>query len=107
LQRLGGEHSDLYQFDHETSIQETLNALYDVVRSGEVRYVGALNLHAWQLMRAIGFRRAKGRSTFVSIQNYLLNRDESREMLSPCLSEGVGAIPWSPPARDRLRRPLV
>jgi hypothetical protein len=61
---------------NETSIQETLNALNDVVRSGEVRYLGASNLRALQLMKAIGFRRAKGGATFVSIQNYLLNRDE-------------------------------
>jgi aryl-alcohol dehydrogenase-like predicted oxidoreductase len=62
LQRLGSDHIDLYQFhlfDHETSIQETLNALNDVVRSREVRYLGASNLRAWQLMKAIGFRRAK------------------------------------------------
>jgi aryl-alcohol dehydrogenase-like predicted oxidoreductase len=62
LQRLGGDHIDLYQFhlfDHETSIQETLNALNDVVRSREVRYLGASNLRAWQLMKAIGFRRAE------------------------------------------------
>jgi aryl-alcohol dehydrogenase-like predicted oxidoreductase len=79
LQRLGADHIDLHQFhliDHETSIQETLNALNDVVRSGEVRYLGESNLRALQLMKAIGFRRAKGGATFVSIQNYLLNRDE-------------------------------
>jgi hypothetical protein len=73
------DHIDLYRFhlfDHETSIQETLNALNDVVRSGEVRYLGESNLRALQLMKAIGFRRAKGGATFVSIQNYLLNRDE-------------------------------
>jgi aryl-alcohol dehydrogenase-like predicted oxidoreductase len=101
---------DLYQihlFDHETPIEETLNALNDVVRSGKVRYLGASNLHAWQLMKAIGLQRANGWASFVSIQNFynLLNREEEREMLPLCLSEGVGAIPWSPLARGRLTRP--
>jgi diketogulonate reductase-like aldo/keto reductase len=78
-----------------------------VVRSGKVRYLGASNFHAWQLMKAIGLQRANGWSTFVSIQNFynLLNREEEREMLPLCLSEGVGAIPWSPLARGRLTRP--
>jgi aryl-alcohol dehydrogenase-like predicted oxidoreductase len=110
LQRLDTDYIDLYQihlFDYETPIEETLNALNDVVRSGKVRYLGASNLHAWQLMKAIGLQRANGWATFVSIQNFynLLNREEEREMLPLCLSEGVGAIPWSPLARGRLTRP--
>ena len=109
-QRLCTDYIDLYQihlFDYETPIEETLNALNDVVRSGKVRYLGASNLHAWQLMKAIGLQRAHGWATFVSIQNYynLLNREEEREMLPLCLSEGVGAIPWSPLARGQLTRP--
>ena len=110
LQRLRTDYIDLYQihlFDHETPIEETLSTLNDVVRSGKVRYLGASNLHAWQLMKAIGLQRANGWAAFVSIQNYynLLNREAEREMLPLCLSEGVGAIPWSPLARGRLTRP--
>ena len=110
LQRLGTDYIDLYQihlWDCETPIEEKLNALNDVVRSGKVRCLGASNLHAWQLMKEIGLQRANGWATFVSIQNYhnLLNREEERETLSLCLSEGIGAIPWSPLARGRLTRP--
>jgi aryl-alcohol dehydrogenase-like predicted oxidoreductase len=79
LQRLGTNHSDLYQihlFDYETSIDETLNALNDVVRSGEVRYLSASNLDAWQLMKAIGLQSEKCKATFVPIQNCLFNREE-------------------------------
>jgi 1-deoxyxylulose-5-phosphate synthase len=110
LQRLCTDYIDLYQihlFDKDTPLEETLSALNDVVRAGKVRYVGACNLHAWQLMKAIGIQRANGWPTFISIQNLynLLNREEEREMLPLCLSEGVGANPWSPLARGRLTRP--
>jgi aryl-alcohol dehydrogenase-like predicted oxidoreductase len=109
LKRLCTDYIDLYQihlFDKETPLEETLSALSDVVRAGKVRYLGASNLHAWQLMKAIGLQRANGWPTFISIQNYynLLNREEEREMLPLCLSEGVGANPWSPLARGRLTR---
>jgi aryl-alcohol dehydrogenase-like predicted oxidoreductase len=110
LKRLCTDYIDLYQihvFDKETPIEETLSALNDVVRAGKARYLGAANLHAWQLMKAIGIQRANGWATFISIQNLynLLNREEERETLPLCLSEGVGAIPWSPLARGRLTRP--
>ena len=110
LKRLCTDYIDLYQihlFDKETPLEETLSALNDVVRAGKVRYLGACNLHAWQLMKAIGLQRANGWPTFISIQNLynLLNREEEREMLPLCLPEGVGAIPWSPLARGRLTRP--
>jgi aryl-alcohol dehydrogenase-like predicted oxidoreductase len=110
LKRLCTDYIDLYQihlFDKETPLEETLGALNDVVRAGKVRYLGAGNLHAWQLMKAIGIQRANGWPTFISIQNLynLLNREDEREMLPLCLSEGVGANPWSPLARGRLTRP--
>jgi aryl-alcohol dehydrogenase-like predicted oxidoreductase len=110
LKRLCTDTIDLYQihvFDKETPLEETLGALNDVVRVGKARYLGACNLHAWQLMKAIGIQRANGWATFISIQNLynLLNREEEREMLPLCLSEGVSANPWSPLARGRLTRP--
>jgi aryl-alcohol dehydrogenase-like predicted oxidoreductase len=110
LQRLGTDYIDLYiihRFDYETPLEETLDALDDVVRAGKVRYLGASSMHAWQLMKAIGLQRANGWATFVSMQNYynLLYREEEREMLRLCLSEGVGVTPWSPLARGRLARP--
>jgi aryl-alcohol dehydrogenase-like predicted oxidoreductase len=110
LKRLCTDYIDLYQlhiFDPETPVEETLGALNDVVRAGKVRYLGACNLHAWQLMKAIGIQRANGWPTFISIQNLynLLNREEEREMLPLCWSERVGANPWSPLARGRLTRP--
>jgi aryl-alcohol dehydrogenase-like predicted oxidoreductase len=110
LKRLCTDYIDLYQihvFDKETPFEETLSALNDVVRAGKARYLGAANLHAWQLMKAIGIQRANRWATFISIQNLynLLNREEERETFSLCLSEGLGANPWSPLARGRLTRP--
>jgi aryl-alcohol dehydrogenase-like predicted oxidoreductase len=110
LKRLCTDTIDLYQihaFDKETPLEETLSALNDVVRAGKARYLGACNLHTWQLMKAIGIQRANGWVTFISIQNLynLLNREEEREMLPLCLAEGVRANPWSPLARGRLTRP--
>jgi aryl-alcohol dehydrogenase-like predicted oxidoreductase len=110
LQRLGTDYIDLYithRFDYETPLVETLEALHDVVRAGKVRYLGGSSMHAWQFMKAIGIQRAHGWATFISMQNYynLLYREEEREMLGLCLSEGVGVTPWSPLARGRLARP--
>ncbi|HEX3717262.1 MAG TPA: aldo/keto reductase [Verrucomicrobiae bacterium] len=110
LGRLGTDYIDLYiihRFDYETPLEETLAALNDVVRAGKARYLGASSMHAWQLMKAIGIQRANGWATFVSMQNYynLLYREEEREMLNLCVSEGVGVTPWSPLARGRLARP--
>ncbi len=110
LQRLGTDYIDLYiihRFDYETPLVETLEALNDVVRSGKVRYLGASSMYAWQFMKAIGMQRANGWAAFVSMQNYynLLYREEEREMLRLCLSEGIGVTPWSPLARGRLARP--
>src|SRR5580693_1631904 len=110
LKRLNMDYVDLYQihrFDYDTPLEETLEALDEVVRAGKARYIGASSMHAWQFMKAIGLQRANGWARFVSMQNYynLLYREEEREMMPLCLSEGVGSIPWSPLARGRLARP--
>lgn len=110
LERLGTDYIDLYiihRFDYETPLEETLEALNDVVRAGKVRYLGASSMFAWQFMKAIGIQRANGWATFVSMQNYynILYREEEREMLRLCASEGIGVTPWSPLARGRLARP--
>ena len=107
LKRLGTDYIDLYQlhrFDYETPLEETLDALNDVVRAGKVRYLGASSMHAWQFMKALGMQRANGWAPFVSMQPHynLMYREEEREMLPLCLSEGIGVIPWSPLARGRL-----
>lgn len=107
LKRLGTDYIDLYQlhrFDYETPLEETLDALNDVVRAGKVRYLGASSMHAWQFMKAIGMQRANGWAPFVSMQNHynLMYREEEREMLPLCRSEGIGVTPWSPLARGRL-----
>lgn len=107
LKRLGTDYIDLYQlhrFDYETPLEETLDALNDVVRAGKVRYLGASSMHAWQFMRAIGLQRQHGWAQFVSMQPHynLIYREEEREMLPLCRSEGVGVIPWSPLARGLL-----
>ncbi len=110
LKRLGTDYVDLYiihRFDGETPVEETLEALNDVVRSGKARYLGASSMYAWQFMKALGMQRANGWSSFVSMQNYynLLYREEEREMLRLCASECIGVTPWSPLARGRLARP--
>ncbi len=110
LQRLGTHYIDLYiihRFDYETPLEESLEALNDLVRAGKVRYLGASSMHAWQFMKALGLQRAHGWAKFISMQNYynLLYREEEREMLPLCVSEGVGVTPWSPLARGRLARP--
>jgi aryl-alcohol dehydrogenase-like predicted oxidoreductase len=110
LRRLGTDYVDLYQihrWDYTTPIEETLDALDDVVRSGKVRYLGASSMYAWQLAQALGVATARHLTRFVSMQNYLnlLYREEEREMLPLCKAEGIAIIPWSPLARGRLARP--
>ena len=110
LSRLRMDYVDLYQihrFDAETPIEETLEALHDVVRAGKARYIGASSMHAWQFCKALYLSRLHGWTRFVSMQNHLnlLYREEEREMLPLCAEEGVGVIPWSPLARGRLARP--
>jgi len=107
LRRLGTDYIDLYQlhrFDYDTPLEETLDALNDVVRAGKVRYLGASSMHAWQFMKALGLQRQHGWAPFVSMQPHynLIYREEEREMLPLCVSEGVGVIPWSPLARGAL-----
>lgn len=107
LKRLGTDYIDLYQihrFDPATPLEETLDALDDVVRAGKVRYLGASSMHAWQFMKALGLQRANGWAPFIAMQNHynLLYREEEREMLPLCRAEGIGVIPWSPLARGRL-----
>jgi aryl-alcohol dehydrogenase-like predicted oxidoreductase len=101
---------DLYQihrWDYETPIEETLEALSDVVKSGKVRYIGASSMYAWQFTKALYLASLHGWPRFVSMQNHynLLYREEEREMIPLCQSEGIGVIPWSPLARGRLARP--
>ncbi|MBD1552830.1 aldo/keto reductase [Pseudomonas typographi] len=110
LQRLGTDYVDLYQihrWDYHTPIEETMEALHDVVRAGKARYIGASSMFAWQFAKAQQVALANGWSRFVSMQNYLnlLYREEEREMIPLCLDQGVGLIPWSPMARGRLTRP--
>jgi len=110
LRRLQTDYVDLYQihrWDYETPIEETLEALHDVVKSGKVRYIGASSMHAWQFTKALYLAQLRGWTRFVSMQNHynLLYREEEREMIPLCQSEGIGIIPWSPLARGRLARP--
>jgi len=110
LRRLGMEYVDLYQihrWDYETPIEETLEALHDVVRAGKARYIGASSMYAWQFCKAQYLARLNGWTRFVSMQNHynLIYREEEREMMPLCVDEGVGVIPWSPLARGRLTRP--
>jgi aryl-alcohol dehydrogenase-like predicted oxidoreductase len=109
LQRLGMDHVDLYQihrWDYQTPIEETLEALHDVVKSGKARYIGASSMYAWQFCRALHIAGLHGWTRFVTMQNHynLLNREEEREMMPLCQAEGVGVLPWSPLARGRLTR---
>jgi 1-deoxyxylulose-5-phosphate synthase len=110
LSRLQTDYVDLYQihrWDYETPIEETLEALHDVVKAGKVRYIGASSMYAWQFTKALYVANLHGWTRFVSMQNHynLLYREEEREMLPVCQSEGIGVIPWSPLARGRLTRP--
>ncbi|MBW9091537.1 aldo/keto reductase [Rhizobium wenxiniae] len=109
LKRLGTDYVDLYQihrFDHNTPIEETLEALHDVVKAGKARYIGASSMYAWQFSKMLAVSAASGWTRFVSMQNHvnLLYREEEREMLPLCKAEGIGVIPWSPLARGRLTR---
>ncbi len=109
LKRLGTDYVDLYQihrFDPTTPIEETLEALHDVVKAGKARYIGASSMAAWQFSKAIHTSRANGWTEFVSMQNHLnlLYREEEREMLPLCADQRVAVIPWSPLARGRLTR---
>ncbi len=109
LRRLGMDYVDLYQihrWDYGTPIEETMEALHDVVKSGKARYIGASSMFAWQFARAIQVADRHGWTRFVSMQDYLnlLYREEEREMLPLCRAEGIGVIPWSPLARGRLAR---
>jgi aryl-alcohol dehydrogenase-like predicted oxidoreductase len=110
LKRLQTDYVDLYQihrWDYETPIEETLEALHDVVKAGKARYIGASSMWSWQFMKALAIQSANGWSRFVSMQDHLnlLYREEQREMLPLCRSEGIGVIPWSPLARGKLTRP--
>jgi aryl-alcohol dehydrogenase (NADP+) len=110
LRRLGTDYVDLYQihrWDYGTPIEETLEALHDVVKAGKARYIGASSMRAWQFAQALYLADLHGWTRFVSMQNYynLLYREEEREMLPLCADQGIGSIPWSPLARGRLTRP--
>ena len=110
LTRLGTDYVDLYQihrFDPEVPIEETLEALHDVVKAGKARYIGASSMYAWQFATMLHTADANGWTRFATMQNYvnLLYREEEREMLPLCEAEGVGVMPWSPLARGRLTRP--
>jgi len=107
LSRLGVDYVDLYQihrFDRETPIEETLEALHDIVKAGKARYLGASSMYAWQFMKMLAVSDAHGWTRFVSMQNHynLVYREEEREMLPLCREEGIGVIPWSPLARGFL-----
>ncbi len=109
LRRLGTDYVDLYQihrWDYQTPIEETLEALHDVVKAGKARYIGASSMFAWQFSKALHIAERNGWTRFASMQNYvnLLYREEEREMLPLCQAEGIAVIPWSPLARGRLTR---
>jgi aryl-alcohol dehydrogenase-like predicted oxidoreductase len=109
LKRLKTDYIDLYQihrYDANTPIEETLEALHDLVRSGKVRYIGASSMWTWQFVQAQYLADLRGWTRFVSMQNHynLLMREEEREMFPFCLNQGIGTLPWSPLARGRLTR---
>ncbi|WP_321934040.1 aldo/keto reductase [Paraburkholderia sp. J8-2] len=109
LKRLGTDYVDLYQihrWDYDTPIEETLEALHDVVKAGKARYIGASSMHAWQFSKALYTSRLHGWTEFVSMQDHvnLLYREEEREMLPLCADQGIAVMPWSPLARGRLTR---
>jgi aryl-alcohol dehydrogenase-like predicted oxidoreductase len=109
LRRLGTDFVDLYQihrWDPTVPIEETMEALHDVVKAGKVRYIGASSMYAWQFSKALYTSRLRGWTEFVSMQNHvnLLNREEEREMLPLCVDQGIAVMPWSPLARGRLTR---
>jgi 1-deoxyxylulose-5-phosphate synthase len=107
LRRLGMDYVDLYQihrWDPDTPIEETLEALNDVVRAGKARYIGASSMYAWQFMKALAISDARGWARFVVMQDHynLVYREEEREMVPLCVEQGIGMIPWSPLARGFL-----
>ncbi|MFD5543249.1 aldo/keto reductase [Streptomyces sp. NPDC127079] len=109
LKRLGTDYVDLYQihrYDHATPIEETMEALHDVVKAGKARYIGASSMYAWEFSKAQYTAELGGWTRFVSMQDHynLLYREEEREMLPLCADQGVGVLPWSPLARGRLTR---
>ncbi|MFJ7147414.1 aldo/keto reductase [Streptomyces sp. NPDC100445] len=109
LRRLGTDYVDLYQihrYDHSTPVEETMEALHDLVKAGKVRYIGASSMYAWEFSKAQYTAERHGWTKFVSMQNHynLLYREEEREMLPLCADQGVGVLPWSPLARGRLTR---
>ena len=109
LARLGTDYVDLYQihrWDPAVPIEETLEALHDVVKAGKARYIGASSMYAWQFSKALYLASARGWTRFATMQNHynLLYREEEREMLPLCADQGIGVIPWSPLARGRLTR---
>jgi aryl-alcohol dehydrogenase-like predicted oxidoreductase len=109
LRRLGTDYVDLYQihrWDRTTPIEETLEALHDVVKAGKARYIGASSMYAWQFSKALYTADRHGWTRFATMQNHynLLHREEEREMLPLCADQGIGVIPWSPLARGRLAR---
>nr|WTB28765.1 aldo/keto reductase [Streptomyces sp. NBC_00830] len=109
LRRLGTDYVDLYQihrWDPHTPIEETLEALHDVVKAGKARYIGASSMYAWQFSKALYTAERHGWTRFATMQNHynLLYREEEREMLPLCADQGIGVIPWSPLARGRLTR---
>jgi len=110
LMRLGTDYVDLYQIhrlDPQTPMEETLEALHDVVKAGKALYIGASSMFAWQFSKALQMAERHGWTRFVSMQNHLnlLYREEEREMMGLCVEEGIGVTPWSPLARGRLTRP--
>ncbi|BEV01162.1 aldo/keto reductase [Novosphingobium olei] len=110
LQRLGMDYVDLYQihrWDPQTPIEETMEALHDIVKAGKARYIGASSMYAWQFAKAQHVAETRGWTRFVSMQPQvnLVYREEEREMLPLCLDQGVGVLPWSPLARGMLTRP--
>lgn len=109
LRRLGTDYVDLYQihrWDPTTPVEETLEALHDVVKAGKARYLGASSMWAWQFAQALYLADANGWTRFATMQNHynLLYREEEREMLPLCVDQGIGVVPWSPLARGRLTR---
>ncbi|CAN7599615.1 aldo/keto reductase [Pseudoduganella sp. LjRoot289] len=109
LRRLGTDYIDLYQihrWDYATPIEETLEALHDIVKAGKARYIGASSMYAWQFAKALYTADRHGWTRFATMQNQLnlINREEEREMLPLCVAEGIGVVPWSPMARGRLTR---
>ncbi|WP_432026021.1 aldo/keto reductase [Streptomyces sp. 1222.5] len=109
LRRLGTDYVDLYQihrYDHSTPVEETMEALHDLVKAGKVRYIGASSMYAWEFSKAQYTAERHGWTRFATMQNHynLLYREEEREMLPLCADQGVGVLPWSPLARGRLTR---